>query len=405
MPDIAVTERFLMDTGGWQAMKHAKALFEMGRVVSFNYTPPVLRGVVRDGDIEYRSGLKIRTYTDVENLCTCRDSRQWGTICAHSLALGLAHSKLAKPISVAAPPKAPQPINGLAAQFSPDSQGKTLELHIVLPPNLGSGWDRGQIIVGFEVEVGGKRLLAGALDPKLSYRCNAFDAKILEKAREINPGKSLGMLILDNDQFLELIGMLLDHPRVTIARKSPVTVRSEPVFAKVQLVKLADNRLQVSMVEQHGKLLVGSVSAWVWAEPNFRPVSPGLPAAYLPLLKDKLVLSTEQAARFLLCEVPNLKPFFEIEGGTERQDFQPGTPEIIVTFEGSLNQLTARIQCLYGTRIVTLGAKPRAEAPQAEVFVYETNEGPRSRNLALENDCSERLQQVGFRGPLDNGEY
>jgi hypothetical protein len=67
---IPITERFLMDTGGWQAMKHAKALFQMGRVVSFNYTPPILHGVVREGDIEFRAGLKIRSYGDVENLCS-----------------------------------------------------------------------------------------------------------------------------------------------------------------------------------------------------------------------------------------------------------------------------------------------------------------------------------------------
>src|SRR5271166_1319811 len=90
MSAIQITERFLMDTGGWQAMKHAKALLEMGRVVSFNYTPPVLRGLVREGEVEFRAGLKIRDYTDVENICSCRESREWGTICAHSLALGLA---------------------------------------------------------------------------------------------------------------------------------------------------------------------------------------------------------------------------------------------------------------------------------------------------------------------------
>src|ERR1700741_3867926 len=90
MSSIQLTERFLMDTGGWQALKHAKALVQMGRVVSYNYTPPILRGLVSEGETEYRAGLKIRSYTDVENLCSCRDSREWGSICAHSLALGVA---------------------------------------------------------------------------------------------------------------------------------------------------------------------------------------------------------------------------------------------------------------------------------------------------------------------------
>jgi len=106
MPEIPITEKFLIDTGGWQALKHAKALLEMGRVVSFNYTPPVVRGLVREGEIEFRAGLKIRSRTDVENLCSCRDSREWGSICAHSLALGLA---LIQPKPIPAKP-APVPV-------------------------------------------------------------------------------------------------------------------------------------------------------------------------------------------------------------------------------------------------------------------------------------------------------
>src|ERR1700724_4266116 len=97
MSFIQITERFLMDTGGWQAVKHAKALVQMGRVVSFNYTPPILRGLVREGETEFRAGLKIRSYTDVENLFSGRDSRQWGKICAHSLAVGLALIKSKTP--------------------------------------------------------------------------------------------------------------------------------------------------------------------------------------------------------------------------------------------------------------------------------------------------------------------
>src|SRR5580698_2730229 len=109
MSSIQITERFLIDTGGWQALKHAKALVQMGRVVSFNYSPPVLRGLVREGETEYRAGLKILSRTDVENLCSCRESRQWGTICAHSLALGLAsiHSE-APPVKAVEAPVRPR---------------------------------------------------------------------------------------------------------------------------------------------------------------------------------------------------------------------------------------------------------------------------------------------------------
>jgi SNF2 family DNA or RNA helicase len=86
---IPITERFLSDAGGWQALKHARSLHQMGRVLEAKYEPPLLEGRVKEGESEFRAGLKILSASNVENLCTCRDSRQRGLICAHSLALGL----------------------------------------------------------------------------------------------------------------------------------------------------------------------------------------------------------------------------------------------------------------------------------------------------------------------------
>src|ERR1043165_8177342 len=86
---VPITERFLSDAGGWQALKQARVLHQMGRVLQATYEPPLLQGRVKEGESEFRSGLKIISASNVENLCTCRESRQRGTICAHSLALGL----------------------------------------------------------------------------------------------------------------------------------------------------------------------------------------------------------------------------------------------------------------------------------------------------------------------------
>ena len=47
-----LTERLLMDAGGWKEAKLARALLDSGRVVSASYTPPVLKGVERDGYVE-----------------------------------------------------------------------------------------------------------------------------------------------------------------------------------------------------------------------------------------------------------------------------------------------------------------------------------------------------------------
>src|ERR1700676_3904738 len=104
---IPITERFLSDAGGWQALKQARALHQMGRVIAAKYEPPLLEGRVREGEQEFRSGLKILSASNVENLCTCRDSRQRGMICAHALAVGLEMIKPRPAAEMSAAPKTP----------------------------------------------------------------------------------------------------------------------------------------------------------------------------------------------------------------------------------------------------------------------------------------------------------
>src|SRR4051812_27162438 len=91
--DVVLNEAFLAKIAGWEAVKAARQLLAGGKVLSSNYTPPILKGVVQEGTISYRSGLVLKSGIDLENLCSCRASRQWGTICAHSVAVGLHHLK------------------------------------------------------------------------------------------------------------------------------------------------------------------------------------------------------------------------------------------------------------------------------------------------------------------------
>jgi superfamily II DNA or RNA helicase len=413
MSDIRITERFLMDTGGWQAMRHAKALVQLGRVVSFNYTPPILRGLVREGEVEFRAGLKIRDYTDVENICSCRESREWGTICAHSLALGLAliqpkpekkspsvdvPARPLLPVLIADPEKAPDQGAPVAVR-QPDAL--RIELHIVLPPNIETGWEREQIVVGFEVVRKGNRTLASALDRNESYYCSKSDWDVLELGRKFADGKLPGMTVLDRNRFLQLIGTLVGHPRVSIARKTPVEISSDAILPALVTEVSKDGRWSVRTETKGpaGTLLVGAGSAWVWAAPKFRPVSPGLPAAYMQVLREPIKLSAEQGLNFVQHELPALKSFFDAQPQAAPV-IEAAVPEVVATFEGSLNQLGAKVQCRYGQRIVTLGV-----TSPAEMFIYREGEAMRSRNLAFERDALRKILDRGFTGPSISGEY
>ncbi|RPH33256.1 SWIM zinc finger family protein, partial [bacterium] len=93
---MELTEKFLIAMGGWQAFKEARALHAAGRVLEASYEPPLLKGRLTEGGKSFLAGLKLRNAIDVENLCSCRDSRVRGIICAHSLAVGL---QVIKPVT------------------------------------------------------------------------------------------------------------------------------------------------------------------------------------------------------------------------------------------------------------------------------------------------------------------
>src|SRR6266446_7409519 len=95
MSVVELSDAFFAKIAGWEAMKQARAFLATDKVLSSNWTPPGLKGVVQDGSISYRAGLVIKDHINIENLCGCRSSREWGTICAHSVAVGLHHLKRA----------------------------------------------------------------------------------------------------------------------------------------------------------------------------------------------------------------------------------------------------------------------------------------------------------------------
>ena len=402
MPEIAVNERFLLDTGGWQEVKHARALVEMGRVVSFNYSSGLLRGLVREGETEFRAGLRIRSYTEVENICSCRESRDWGKICAHSLAIGLALIDS----RIAAAPSAPPPAEHLPKLVDADqpelilSSGISLiELHVVLAPNIENAWEKGQLTVGFEIVMGGNRLLASALDPKRTFACSKMDLGVLTFARGFGGGQMPGMAILDRDQFLKLIGSLVNHPRVTLGRKVPVRISGESLLPILRVSQQFNGQweVQADLSALKGKILLGTEAAWLWFNQVLQPVSPGLPIGYLPLMRSPIFLKDEEGRNFVREELGLLGRFFVIEP-VAQEALEAARPEVAATFEGSLNHLTVKLQFLYGQRIITAGVA-------SESAIRDPSGRMTARNMTFERECLRRLQDAGFSGPSVIGEY
>src|SRR6202043_1741095 len=105
-----------------------------------------------------------------------------------------------------------------------------------------------------------------------------------------------------------------------------------------------------------------------------------------PLLREQITLSAEQGSNFVAHELSALSSFFAIDSITAPKPVKPGMPGVFATFEGSLNHLNAKLQFLYGKRMITIGASPASEN-----FVYETTEGRASRNTQFEKRCGEEI--------------
>jgi superfamily II DNA or RNA helicase len=398
MADVVITERLLMEAGGWQAMKHARALHQMGRVSGAQYRSQLLQGMVRDGQTDYRCGLKIKTMSDIENLCSCRLSRDFGTICAHSLAVGLSW------IAPQTPPPPSKPTPSAPVRVAPElvteGEAPRLELHVVIAPNFAATWPRDQVMTGFEVVQSGRRFLAGALPVGKTFSCTELEKQILESARHLAAGRLPGMLSLSREHFLAVLGLLTGFPRVTLGRDQPVNVSKQPLIPELVATTGADGVLGLATRIGPGQLLVGNETAWHFHENEFHQVAPGLPAPYLSLLKAPIRMQAEEATTFLQKELPALSAFVKTPNLVAAAAVEPGVPEVLATIEGSLNYLAAKLQLRYGKRTVTHGVtSPR------EDFVYTTEHGSRARNLVFENQSAERLGRAGFQGPGANGDF
>src|SRR4051812_21936147 len=94
---VELTEALLSKAAGWDVMKRARAYIEQGHVLSSYWQAPLLRGVVQNDGVSLRASMVIKNEIDIENLCTCREAREWGKICAHGVAVGLHWIEAQKP--------------------------------------------------------------------------------------------------------------------------------------------------------------------------------------------------------------------------------------------------------------------------------------------------------------------
>ena len=153
MSDVQLTEKYFAEIAGWEAMNQARAYLSMGKVLSSNWTPPILKGVVQAGETSYRAGLVIKGGSDVDNMCSCRQAREWGTMCAHSIAVGLHYLQKTDPKVAAnartasATPATPVAPKKPTKQLKRSEHGTPVEIAVILPPTLAPALAKGKVML------------------------------------------------------------------------------------------------------------------------------------------------------------------------------------------------------------------------------------------------------------------
>ncbi len=407
---VELSEPFFAKVAGWEAMKMARALMAMGKVLSSNYTPPVLKGVVQERTTSYRAGFVIKSDTDLENTCTCRASREWGTMCAHSVAVGLhflkpagtVSDKVSERVSETTRPPA-HPVSRLRRAVAGEPGLEPLELHVILPPNFADAAVRGKVMLVIEGKWSRGRGPLNALPKERPYQLSAEDEKLLSRIEQF-AGEPAGMLVLTTKEFAELLPALAEHTRVTLGKTTSLHVTREPWSPPLRARLESNGEIVLERAGVGGSPFISLPDTeWVWRNPTLQPIA--LAKNLLGVLREKITITRQQVPAFLNNDFPRLAASGSLEANFTLDDFavdqQP--PKFLLHLTGGLAQLAAQLQCKYPSRVITAGASSAGESPWMPDASAPTRYA--MRDLSAEQQALGRLLRAGFSGPDAQGRY
>jgi superfamily II DNA or RNA helicase len=393
---VELTEALLNKAAGWDVMKTARAYIQQGQALNSYWAPPLLRGVVQVGDASYRASMVIKSATDMENLCTCRDAREWGKICAHVVAVGLHWLNAQKPATTTGlatkPPTNVAPTVKRTSNLLRDTAGEPAELFIILPPNFDQALTRGKVMLVFEAKWSGGRGPVNALPSGRPFAFSAQDAMALDRIEEFTNGETPAVLPMDVNQLASLLPSLVGHPNISLAKSKAVTVTKEAYPLPLRATLQTNGEIVLELKEKLTPM--ARIGEWVWHNLTFQPL--GLPRGLGDVFSGPVRVSRAQVPQFLNGVWPSMQAADGVEANFRLSDFtlEPQAPRFILELKGGLAQLSALLQCAYGPRIMTVGVT----APDESVWLPDPESPTRygTRDLGAERAALGRLQRSGF---------
>jgi superfamily II DNA or RNA helicase len=399
---VELSDILLAKLAGWEAVKQARALLAAGRVLSSGWEPPNLRGVVQEGSTNYRAGLVIRSASDADNLCTCREARQRGLICAHSVAVGLHFLKgsAAPALACKEDPKAVVPKAPSLLRASPGQAGEPLELFLILPPNFAMAAARGKVMLYIEGKWRKGRSPLNALPLDAPFSLDVHDTALLDAVEEINHGGKPAMLMLESRQLTDMLPRLASHPRVTLGKTQPVEIVSEPLVISVKAHLQASGEILLSFAGPKPDCVITGAAPWVFTGHKLQPL--GLAGEWADLINKQVRIPRGRVPAFLNLEWPKLIGQGAVEADFALDDFElePAAPEFKLHLAGGLAVLEAKLECFYGST-------PASSLPPGTAWWPDRTSPTRygMRNFAAEQAAAARLLRAGFIGPDARGSF
>ena len=403
---MEITEKWLGGIGGWQVLANAKRM--VTSVSDPTQEGDTVRGIFTEGPRKYQSGFRIRSASDVENLCTCPLSRGRGLICAHSVAVALTFVQ--KPVTpvpsrygsrsggYAAPVKAAAPPAAQAPATAPGS------FTLFFPSQVLDGSFRGQAAVFLRFQAGeGKGTPA--------------DARIAQwlKSQGLRPG-SMPLTLTKND-LAALFQTLPDHPELYEGKPAPTPdaeSRLNVAASSIRLPLLATEVSGDSSIEPEVSfslegqdlrpLFAQAADLWCWTASSRTLCRVDCPAP------DVLRLISELPAARPLSWLVNHRQSLDactqlrLEGPTlESLHLAPLPTEFVLSIDGTLSSVEVQLHAKYRqTRWLAMSGGPDqvGQGSSALKFPLQDPEQPQrfyTRNFHRENAAVQTLLDIGFQ--------
>ena len=421
---MELTEKYFMEMAGWKAMKEARALISSRKVLSASWKPPILRGTVQAGGKAYSSGFVINNPKDIENLCRCRESQEWGTLCHHSVAVALEVIRkkefesgnlaqknkkiLPQSRSKTNPPQneTKQEPKKLLNRTENSSEGDPLSLEIVLPPNwLKQAEANKSIIISFfatRFTPEKLRLPLGSIDTEANYYLDELDSILLGELESLEPEKLPSHLPVPPNLFFEWMSLIPGHQNVSTAHGQEVHIDPRPWIPNCKLSLMPDGSLTLTLSKnsksKNPVILMGP-PPWVYVDESLRPISPA--ASQWDWNKEQHFITRGKISDFFNSQWPRLEETGQVESNVDPNRFEiiQGEPIFHLELEGGLAVLKGRIRCQYGHAFYTISKNSISQLQNSSLEWIADPQNPFkywSRNIKAEKEALALLFDAGF---------